>query len=292
MSLSFNFKKSLTVILLTVCVIGGIDSSAAPKKGKEVGLQLYSVREAIKSSDIKTVVEKVGKQGYQIVEAAGYNDGKFYGMEPAAFKALCDANGLNFFSSHCGQAVPDKAGWDKCMAWWDTAIAAHKAAGVKYIVQPFMDKVGYESIAGTKRYCEYFNAVGEKCNAAGIRFGYHNHSHEFGQVDGQTIYDCMLKNTDPKKVMFEMDLFWITEGGKNPVDYFKAYPGRFELWHVKDLKELGGSDAKMNFKPIFDNAKTAGMQHYIVEVEEFNSNPIDGVKQSLDFLLKADYVKQ
>jgi len=291
MSLKLNVKKSLTVLVLAVFVGTGITSSAAPKKGKEVGLQLYSVRETIKQTDIKSVVEKVGAMGYQIVEAASYGDGKFYGMEPAAFKALCNANGLNFFSSHCGQPVPDKAGWDACMKWWDTCIAAHKAAGVKYIVQPFMDKVGYESIAGTQRYCDYFNAVGAKCNAAGIRFGYHNHSGEFKTVDGQIIYDYMLKNTDPKKVMFEMDLYWITEGGKNPVDYFKAYPGRFELWHVKDLKELGGNDAKMDFKPIFANAKTAGMKKFIVEVEEFNSNPIDGVKQSLEFLQKAEYVK-
>jgi sugar phosphate isomerase/epimerase len=290
MSLKFNVKSSFTAVLLAVFIACGITTIAAPKKGKEVGLQLYSLRDVI-NKDVKGTIEKVGAMGYKIVEAAAYNDGKFYGMEPAAFKALCDANGLNFFSSHCGQAVPDQAGWDACMAWWDKAIAAHKAAGVKYIVQPFMDKVGYESLAGTKRYCDYFNAVGEKCNAAGIRFGYHNHSGEFKTVEGQVIYDFMLKNTDPKKVMFEMDLYWITEGGKNPVDYFKAYPGRFELWHVKDLRELGGSDAKMDFKPIFDNAKTAGMKGYIVEVEEFNSNPIDGVKQSLDFLQKADYVK-
>jgi len=288
--MSLKLKKSLTLILLAV-LVGGFHSFAAPKKGKEVGLQLYSVREAIKKTDIKTVIQQVGAMGYKIVEAAGYSDGKLYGMEPAAFKALCEANGLNFYSSHCGQAVPDQAGWDACMKWWDTCIAAHKAAGVKYIVQPFMDKVGYESLAGLKRYCDYFNAVGAKCNAAGIRFGYHNHSGEFKSIDGQIIYDYMLKNTDPKKVMFQMDLYWITEGGKNPVDYFKAYPGRFELWHVKDKRELGGSDAKMNFKPIFENAKLAGMKKYIVEVEEFNSNPIDGVKQSLEFLLKADYVK-
>jgi sugar phosphate isomerase/epimerase len=288
--MSLKLKKSLTLILLAV-LVGGFHSFAAPKKGKEVGLQLYSVREAIKKTDIKTVIQQVGAMGYKIVEAAGYSDGKLYGMEPAAFKALCEANGLNFYSSHCGQAVPDQAGWDACMKWWDTCIAAHKAAGVKYIVQPFMDKVGYESLAGLKRYCDYFNAVGAKCNAAGIRFGYHNHSGEFKSIDGQIIYDYMLKNTDPKKVMFQMDLYWITEGGKNPVDYFKTYPGRFELWHVKDKRELGGSDAKMNFKPIFENAKLAGMKKYIVEVEEFNSNPIDGVKQSLEFLLKADYVK-
>lgn len=291
MSLKSNVKKSFIFVVLAVFVTGGLVSFAAPKKGKEVGVQLYSVRDDMKT-DVKGTVGKIGAMGYKIAEAAGYSDGKFYGMEPAAFKALCNASGLNFLSSHCGQAVPDKANWDKTMAWWDACIAAHKAAGVKFIVQPFMDKVGYESLAGVKRYCDYFNAVGAKCNAAGIRFGYHNHTGEFKDLEGQTIYDYMLKNTDPSKVMFEMDLYWITEGGKNPVDYFTKYPGRFELWHVKDFKELGGKDAKMNFKPIFDNAEKAGMKYYIVEVEEFNSKPMDGMKQSLEFLQKADYVKK
>jgi sugar phosphate isomerase/epimerase len=240
-------------------------------------------------TDAKGTIEKVGAMGYQFVEAAGYGDGKFYGMEPADFKALCDANKLNFFASHCGQAVPDSAGWATSMAWWDTCIAAHKTAGVKYIVQPFMDKVGYESIAGIQRYCDYFNAVGEKCNAAGIRFGYHNHDGEFKEVEGQIIYDYMLKNTDPAKVMFEMDLFWITKGGKNPVDYFNAYPGRFELWHVKDQAEVGAGP--MDFKPIFENAEKSGMKKIVVEVEEYNFTPIESVQKSLEFLQNAEFVK-
>lgn len=291
MSLKLNVKKSVALITMAVFVAGGIVAFTPAKSAKQVGLQLYSVREDMKK-DTKGTMEKVGKMGYKLVEAAGYSDGKFYGMEPAAFKALADANGLNFFSSHCGQAVPDKAKWDETMKWWDTAIAAHKAAGVKYIVQPFMDEVGYKSIAGTQRYCEYFNAVGAKCNAAGIRFGYHNHSGEFKTVDGEIIYDHMLKNTDPKKVMFEMDLYWITEGGKNPIDYFNAYPGRFELWHVKDKTEIGGSDAIMNFKSIFENAAKAGMKHYVVEVEESKLPLIESVKQSVEYLQKAEFVKQ
>ena len=290
MSFKTNVKKSLTFIALAVFVSGGMVSCTAPKPVKEVGLQLYSIRDQMKT-DVKGTIEKVGAMGYKFVETAGYGDGKIYGMEPADFKALCDANGLNLYAAHCGQAVPDSAGWEANMAWWDTCIAAHKAAGVQYIVQPFMDGVGYESLAGVQRYCDYFNAVGEKCNAAGIRFGYHNHDGEFKELEGQIIYDYMLKNTDPAKVMFEMDLFWITKGGKNPVDYFNAYPGRFELWHVKDLRELGGADAIMDFKPIFENAEKAGMKKYIVEVEEYNSNPIDGVKQSLEFLQNAEFVK-
>jgi sugar phosphate isomerase/epimerase len=291
MSLKVNVKKSVVLITMTVFVAVGIVAFTPAKSAKKVGLQLYSVREDMKK-DTKGTMEKIGKMGYKEVEAASYSDGKFYGMEPAAFKALADANGLNFFSSHCGQAVPDKAKWDETMKWWDICIAAHKAAGVKYIVQPFMDEVGYKTIAGTQRYCEYFNAIGAKCNAAGIRFGYHNHSGEFKTVDGEIIYDHMLKNTDPKKVMFEMDLYWITEGGKNPIDYFNAYPGRFELWHVKDKTEIGGSDAIMNFKSIFENAAKSGMKHYVVEVEESKLPLIESVKQSVEYLQGAEFVKQ
>jgi sugar phosphate isomerase/epimerase len=293
MSLKSNVKKLLTFVALAIFAIGGMIScgpKAPQKPAKEVGLQLWSVRDDMKT-DARGTVKKVGAMGYSFIEAAGYSDGKFYGMEPAAFKALVDSAGMTFFSSHTGQAVPDSANWEKTMAWWDAAIAAHKAAGVSYIVQPFMDSVGYTTLAGVQRYCDYFNAVGEKCNAAGIRFGYHNHSGEFKDVEGQTIYDYMLKNTDPAKVMFEMDLYWITEGGKNPVDYFNAYPGRFELWHVKDKAEIGGKDTKMDFKPIFENAQKAGMKKIIVEVEEYNFTPIESAQKSLEFLMKADYVK-
>lgn len=290
MKFTINLKNSVSILALAVVVSFGLNSCKAPKPAKEIGLQLYSVRDVIKD-DVKGTIQKIGAMGYKTVEAANYKDGQFYGMEPADFKALCDANGLNFLSSHVGQPAPDSTNWDATMEWWDKCIAAHKAAGVKYIVQPSMDHSAYESLARLQRYCDYFNAVGEKCNAAGIRFGYHNHTGEFKDIDGQTLYDYMLTHTDPAKVMFEMDLYWATKGGKNPVDYFNAYPGRFELWHVKDTRELGGPDAIMNFKPIFENAEKAGMKHYIVEVEEFNTNPIDGVKQSLEFLQNADYVK-
>lgn len=290
MSLKLSIQRALAIFGLAVFVAGTIVSCTPPKPAKEIGLQLWSVKDDMKT-DAKATVGKVGAMGYKLIEAAGYGDGKFYGMEPADFKALCDASGVNFFASHTGQAVPDSTNWDTTMAWWDTCIAAHKAAGVKYIVQPWMDKVGYESLAGLKRYCDYFNAVGEKCNAAGIRFGYHNHDGEFKEVEGQILYDFMLKNTDPAKVMFEMDLYWITVGGKNPVDYFNAYPSRFELWHVKDKAEVGGKDTKIDFKPIFESAEKAGMKKYIVEVEEYNFTPIESVQKSLEFLQNAEYVK-
>ncbi|WP_238764570.1 sugar phosphate isomerase/epimerase family protein [Maribellus maritimus] len=258
--------------------------------GKFIGLQLYSVREAM-NSDVEGTVAKVGEIGYKFVEAAGYGEGKFYGMEPVAFKELCETNGLQFLGSHTGQDVPDSTNWESTMAWWDECIAAHKAAGVKWIVQPWMGGVGYESMDGLKRYCAYFDAVGEKCNAAGIRFGYHNHANEFTtELEGKPVYDWMLELTDPEKVMFQLDLYWIIEGGKEPVDYFNTYPGRFELWHIKDKEEVGAS-GNIDFESIFAEKEKSGFKYGIVEVEEYNFEPIVSCQKSVEWLNSQDYVK-
>lgn len=256
---------------------------------KEIGLQLYSLRDDMKTDAVATVA-KVGEMGYTLVEAAGYGDGKFYGMEPLEFKKLCNDNGLEFIASHTGRPVPDSANYEEVMGWWDQCIDAHAAAGVQFIVQPFMDQYGYGSLEDLQRYCDYFNAVGEKCNAKGIKFGYHNHDKEFTEVDGVVRYDYMLQNTDPEKVFYQLDLYWIMVGGKSAVDYFKQYPGRFILWHVKDEKELGES-GKMDFKTLFENAEVSGMKHIIVEVERYNYTPLESVKMSYDFLMNAEYVK-
>ncbi|MCU4156428.1 sugar phosphate isomerase/epimerase [Carboxylicivirga sp. A043] len=273
-------------IAFFVLPIANID---ARKVEKNIGIQLWSVRDDMKK-DAEGTIQKLGDMGYSFVEAAGYGDGKFYGMEPLAFKKLLNDNGLQFTASHCGQALPDTENWDKTMQWWDECIEAHAKAGVQYIVQPFMDDKGYGSLADLKRYCDYFNVIGEKCNAKGIRFGYHNHDKEFEEVDGIVRYDYMLQNTDPDKVMFQLDLYWIMVGKKDALAYFKKYPKRFELWHVKDEKELGES-GKMDFEPIFKKAKQSGMKAIVVEVERYNYAPLESVKKSLDFLMNASYVK-
>jgi sugar phosphate isomerase/epimerase len=242
------------------------------------------------NKDVPGTIAKVGEMGFTFVETAGYSDGKFYGMDPLKFKTLLNENGLRFTSSHTGKALPDSINWNKTMAWWDACIEAHAKAGVKYIVQPSMDEKGYGALTDLQRYCDYFNAIGEKCNAKGIRFGYHNHNKEFGEVEGVVRYDYMLKNTDPEKVMFQLDLYWIMKGEKDAVSYFNTYPGRFELWHVKDEKELGASGL-MDFESIFNASEVSGMQHILVEVEKYNYTPLKSVKKSMDFLNNADYLK-
>ncbi|MBN1927327.1 MAG: sugar phosphate isomerase/epimerase [Prolixibacteraceae bacterium] len=280
--------RNVALIFFAFLLAGSLFSCEnAPKK--EIGLQLWSVRDDMKTDPAQTI-EEVGKIGYDFIEAAGYGDGKFYGMEPLDFKKLVNDNGMEFLASHTGQPVPDTSNYEEVMAWWDQCIDAHAEAGVKYIVQPFMDQYGYGSLDDLKRYCDYFNEVGEKCNAKGIRFGYHNHNKEFTEVDGVVRYDYMLQNTDPEKVFFQLDLYWIVVGGKEPVDYFNEYPGRFLLWHVKDEAELGKS-GMMDFESIFAAAEISGMEHIIVEVERYNFTPLESVKMSYDFLMDADYVK-
>lgn len=284
-------KKRIRTTVFAAFLAGMLVMVSCGGSGPEngIGLQLYSVRDAMKEDPVGTI-EKVGAMGYDFVESAGYNDGKIYGMDPAAFKALVEKNGMAYRGAHTGQAIPDSGSWESLMPWWDKCIATHKEAGVEYIVQPFMGKTGYASLEGLAAYCDYFNAVGEKCNAAGMRFGYHNHAGEFKELEGEVIYDYMLHHTDPEKVMFQLDIYWIYEGGADPLAYFEAYPGRFVSFHIKDEKELGES-GQIDFMPVLENAEQAGTKYHVVEVERYNNKPIVSVEKSLEYLKEIGFVK-
>ncbi|MDA3823927.1 MAG: sugar phosphate isomerase/epimerase, partial [Bacteroidales bacterium] len=252
--------RSLTVTTM-VAIIMVLSSCAGSSPELGIGLQLYSLRDAMKEDPVATV-QKVGEMGYDFVEAAGYDNGKIYAMDPLVFKSVVEDFGMKFRGAHCGQAIPDSGSWEVLMPWWDQCIAAHKEAGAEYIVQPFMGKSAYASLEGLAAYCEYFNAVGEKCNAAGLKFGYHNHAHEFEELEGEVIYDYLLENTDPENVMFQIDLYWILQGGGVPAEYFEKYPGRFLSFHIKDAKELGES-GEMDFPSLLEMADLAGAKYHV-----------------------------
>jgi sugar phosphate isomerase/epimerase len=282
-------RNIISVVLLMAVAAFAIATFNSCKPHKFIGLQLYSIRDSI-MRDVPAAIAKVGKMGYKFVEPAGYGNGKLYGMDPVAFKELCAKNGLVIISSHVGQPLPDSANMARVMAWWDTCIDAHVAAGAKYLIQPFMYEGAYRNLDTLKMYCNYFNAVGEKCKAKGLIFGYHNHSEEFkAEFDGKKVYDYMMENTDPSKVMFEMDLYWAVQGGVSPVDYFNKYPGRIQLWHIKDKAEVGAS-GKMDFASIFAAAATSGMKYGVVEVEEYNFDQFTSCQKSIDYLNNSDFV--
>ena len=195
-------KRIFTAIVLTLSLFAAF---GCKQKGANdfIGVQMYSVRDYLNPLD--EGVAKIAKAGFSFVEMANYNQeqGLFYGLAPADFKALCEKNGLQVLSSHTNGLNPDRYSMEECVEWWRKAIEDHVAAGCKTIVAPSMAADSLQTLA---RYCELFNKVGEMCNEAGLKFGYHNHDNEFRfkytQEDGREItwYDYMLANTDPDKV--------------------------------------------------------------------------------------------
>ena len=232
--------------------------------------------------------------GYTAVEAASYSDdGKLYGQDPAQFKADVEAAGMKVLSSHCNKYLTEQeirtGDFSEALKWWDTCIAAHKAAGMKYLVMPYLGVPS--TVKELQAYCDYFNQVGKKCQENGIKFGYHNHAHEFQKVENKEVmYDYMLQHTDPELVFFEMDVYWTVMGHASPVDYFKKYPGRFKVLHIKDEREIGQS-GMVGFDAIFKNAGTAGVENIVVEVERYSYDDVArSIKESIDYLEAAPFV--
>ena len=268
-------------------------SATPPVVEKNIGLQLYSLREDIgkDSRNIDEVISKVGKMGYKYVETANYNNGKIYGLSPEEFKAKLAASGMFALSCHTRHPLASdisQTNWDEVWAWWDKCIADHKAAGMKYIIMPSMPTP--ETLEDLQAYCDYYNKIGEKCAAAGLKFGYHNHSSEFEKKypDGTVMYDYMLSHTDSSKVFFEMDVYWTVMGHRSPVELFKKNPGRFLILHIKDEKELGES-GMVGFDAIFKNIATAGTKYLVVEVERYDLPPLESVEKSLEYLETAPF---
>ena len=276
----------------------GASAKAKEAPKKEIAIQLYSVRTLIGSfgknqQDYKPVLKALADMGYTAVEAASYKDGLLYGQTPEQFRRDVEATGMKVLSTHCTLNLSDKqlatGDFTEALKWWDECIAAHKAAGVEYIVVPSMRRI--ETLDGLATYCRYFNEIGARCKAAGIKFGYHNHSREFEKIEDRVMLDYMLENTDPDKVFFQMDVYWTVMGKASPVDYFNKYPGRFRLLHIKDRREVGQS-GMVGYDAIFRNAETAGVENIIVEMEGSSyDDVVRSVRECIDYLLAAPFVE-
>jgi sugar phosphate isomerase/epimerase len=244
------------------------------------GLALYTVRDDM-GEDAKATLQKVADAGYAYVEAAGYNEGKFYGMAPEDFKAYLESVGLKPVSTHQGSVTLENA---------DEQIAAVKAAGFEYFTIPvppmgmftFNPEDRTMGMQGSlEDFASILTTLGKKCDAAGLKLLYHNHDFEFkDNEDGVKPIEYLLENTDSKYVNFQMDLFWVTKAGADPVAYFEKYPGRFKLWHVKDMDDEGKfapvGEGNIDFKRILAEKETSGMQKYFVEQDmTWDKKPLD-----------------
>jgi sugar phosphate isomerase/epimerase len=256
---------------------------------KTMGFQLYSLRDLIAGSGIQAALEAVSGIGYKNLETAGYNNGKIYGLAPADFKKRVSDLGMQCTSAHLGQSY-SKEKEAEVMAWWDQAIEAHQEAGAKFMVQASMPVNDKSPLDELKTYCDYFSAVGKKTSAAGIGFGYHNHTVEFKKIGDQVIYDYMLEHVSKEHVKFELDVYWCREAGSDPAVYLKKYADQIRLVHIKDVSEIGAS-GKMDFKAIFGQMNSNRVTDWFVEIEQYTHNdPVASAQESFDFLEKAPYV--
>ena len=257
------------------------------KKG-QIGVQLYTLRDTI-GKDPKAVLAQVAKLGYTTVETFGYNNGKWFGLTPSELAAVLKENNLSSPSGHTfGGAMFLKDDWqDK----WKQAATDSKALGQDYIVIPYLEDSA-RTVENYKKVAEGLNKAGEICKSIGNKLAYHNHDFEFADKGGETGLSILMKNTDPKLVSFELDIYWVKKSGNDPLTLFKQYPGRFHMWHIKDMDntekkfftEVG--NGVIDWKPIFAAAKQSGLKYYFVEQDVCPGPPIESITKSIQYLKK------
>ena len=266
-----------------------IPSYACSAPNKIIGLQLYSLRLQL-PKDVKGTIEKVAQAGYKEVETYGYSvKDKFWGLDPKSFKSLLKDNGLTAPSGHYGM---DKFITDGNQDELKSYIEAAKIIDSEFITVPYLGDSLRKTPDDYKKVAARLNEAATLCKASGLKLAYHNHNFEFEKHGDVTGYEIMLKETDPKLVQFELDLYWVVRSGNDPVKLFAEHPGRFPMWHVKDMDKANNTintevgSGTINFKDIYSHAKEAGLKHFIVEQENFSLDPYVSIKQSADYIKK------
>ncbi len=255
-----------------------------------IGLQLYTIRDAM-AKDVPGSLKKVSDLGFKYLELASYADGKFYGYQPAEFMKMVNDLGMEILSSHTQvEALGITLDNAKKMA------EDHAKIGVKYCIQPWVVEEARTTLDSYKKMAAEWNKVGGIMKEHKIQFGYHNHNFEFDKVEGKIpYYDVFMVELDKDLVTMELDIFWATKAGQNPVEMFKKYPGRFQLFHMKDMFTKEAPFYKpatndfapvgagiINFKEILAAKKIAGLKYMFVEQDSTkDGKPFDSIKTSI-----------
>jgi len=277
----------------------------------DVGLQLYTISEQM-TADTKGTLQKVAAIGYKELESASTPKGYYYGYKPKEFAALAKNEGLHWRSHHVLGAPFDlaKLKGNITKMYGDSEKAKQILSHMDFLTKlPTLDKnyqqladeagegglsylvcaaIPVETLDQIKRAADVFNKAGEACKKAGVQFAYHNHTTEFDTIEGHRPFDYILANTDKNLVKMELDLGWATKAGQDPVALFKQHPGRFPLWHAKDIDKNTKAPAVdgtgiVDFKRIFENAKESGMKYFFVEQDQA-PHPMEDIKESYNYL--------
>lgn len=288
--MSFRSRRSFLKAsgAVTAAALMGAERLMAASSRKPLGLQLYSVRNLL-AKDFDGTLAKVRGDGYTVVEAAGYFD-----RSAADFRKSMDKAGLRCVSTHHTLSALET----QLDQWLDYG----HILGLEYVVCSSSGGVhrnpqakGAPTLDDWRWIAGEFNRIGEKVKAAGMTFGVHNHTPELAVMDGVLVYDELLRLTDPKLVVFEMDAGWVYASGHNPVDYLKKSPERFQLMHVKDMVKSADSGKEqmtvlgkgsIDYGPIMQAA--TALKYYFVEQEAFEMEPIEELRLNAEYLRKLN----
>ena len=275
---------------------------AGQKSNTITGVQLYSVRDEMKADPLGTL-KKLAEMGYRHVEHANYVDRKFYGYSPKDFKKILGDLGMKMPSGH---TVLNRRHWDDTRKdftdVWKYTVEDAATVEQQFVISPSLEESWRKDSNALKYYMNVFNKSGELCKKAGMKFGYHNHHFEFSEkLEGQTLYDGILQNTDPELVTQQLDIGNMYYGGGRALDVIKKYPGRFASLHGKDEIAVAGSEhgyesailgsGVIEVKKVLEEAiKTGGAIHLIIEQESYQGKtPLDCVKEDLQIMKQWGY---
>jgi sugar phosphate isomerase/epimerase len=270
-----TFLETLGVATAAAALPGELFAGMRSARLDAVGLQLYTVR-ALMAKDVEGTLATVAGIGYREVEFAGY-----FNRDPAALRAALDKLKLTSPSCHLGL--------DAVETGFDATAAAAKIVGHKWVVVASVPGRFFQSVASLKELAQRFNAIGKRAKDAGLRYGYHNHNVEFKAVEGTIPLELLLSETDPALVDFEMDAYWVTQGGGDPLALIDKFPGRFRLLHAKDASAAPESAMRdvgagvIDWKRILSEKKKAGIEHVFVEHDQ-PADPVASITASYNFL--------
>lgn len=252
-----------------------------------IGLQLYTLRNEI-TKDVKGTIARVAQIGFQDVETFGYGAGKYFGLSVPDFAAIVAQNNLKSSSGHYMMmnylSKGDEDELKKTVE--DSLPMKHDFFTIPYLTEPLR-----KSLDDYKTLADRLNHAGEVVKAAGMKLAYHNHNFEFKDWGGgQTGYDILMKQTDPKLVNFEMDIYWVSNAGVDPIQLMQSNPGRIQMWHVKDMDntpektftEVG--TGVIDYKKIFTYRKKEGIKHFFLEQDQIKIDPYESITKSYEYI--------
>ncbi len=268
-----KFIKQAGLFTTGIVVLPSFGFTASEQK---FGVQLYSFRDEM-AKDALGTLKQIAAIGIKEIESARSTKGHYYGLSPQDMKKACEDLGMSLKSGHV--ALDEN---------FQQTMEEAVASGQPYLICSSMPSRG-QTVDNYKKVAEAFNKAGEDCKKLGLKFGYHNHEYEFESDNGEVLYDVLMDHTDAELVHMELDLGWVIVAGKSPLDYFKKYPGRFPLWHLKDMDMAKKESTEfgkgaLDIKTMMQNQEASGVKHIFIEQEEYASTPLESMKHNMEFL--------